>query len=71
MLKVKLIKEEFDENMKNKGSKEFQDMAERITTQVSESQIGLDNVISTNRAQRSRLFPVNICQHSCSALRVH
>lgn len=45
MLKVKLIKEEFDENMKNKGSKEFQDMAERITTQVSESEIGLDKVI--------------------------
>ena len=35
MLKVELIKEDFDENMKNKGSKEFQDMAERITTQVS------------------------------------
>ncbi|KAL9989659.1 hypothetical protein ACROYT_G004227 [Oculina patagonica] len=34
ILKVELIKEEFDENMKNKASKEFQDMAERITTQV-------------------------------------
>ena len=41
MLKVELIKEEFDENMKNKGSKEFQDMAERITTQVSASRVAL------------------------------
>jgi len=35
LLKVELIKEDFDENMKNKGSKEFQDMAERITKEVS------------------------------------
>lgn len=34
MLKVELINEDFDENMKNKSSKEFQEMAERITTQV-------------------------------------
>ncbi|XP_020632814.1 brain-specific angiogenesis inhibitor 1-like isoform X2 [Orbicella faveolata] len=34
LLKVELIKEDFDENMKNKGSKEFQDMAERITKEV-------------------------------------
>ena len=39
MLKVELINEDFDENMKNKSSKEFQEMAERITTQVSSLRI--------------------------------
>lgn len=35
ILKVKLPNEEFDENMKNKDSKQFQDMAKRIISQVS------------------------------------
>ncbi|KAJ7378045.1 Cadherin EGF LAG seven-pass G-type receptor 3 [Desmophyllum pertusum] len=34
ILKVKLPNEEFDENMKNKDSKQFQDMAKRIISQV-------------------------------------
>ena len=35
MLRVRLINEEFNDNMKNKDSKEFQDLAEKITSQVS------------------------------------
>ena len=43
MLKVELINEDFDEDMKNKNSKEFQDMAERITTQVSALRIAFSS----------------------------
>lgn len=62
MLKVELIKEDFDENMKNKDSKEFQDMAERITTQVSTLRIvnSCFCFIITQKAQRDLLLPVNI-----------
>lgn len=35
MLQVELTEEEFNENMKNKDSKEFQDIAKKIITQVS------------------------------------
>lgn len=38
LMKVKLIKEEFNENLNIRESKEFQDLSERIVSQVKENE---------------------------------
>lgn len=48
LMKVKLIKEEFNENLNFRESKEFQDLSERIVSQVKENesfQIRINNSI--------------------------
>ena len=38
-MRVKLINEEFNENLNNRESKEFQDLAEKIVSQVKGNEI--------------------------------
>lgn len=63
ILKVKLINEEFDENMKNKDSAAFQDMAEMITTQVRSKDSQMTQVTKhvlhyeNNTASKTRMDP--------------
>ena len=48
LMKVKLIKEEFNENLNIRESQEFQDLSERIVSQVKENesfQIRINNSI--------------------------
>ena len=48
LMKVKLIKEEFNENLNIRESKEFRDLSERIVSQVKENesfQIRINNSV--------------------------
>lgn len=46
-MRVKLIKEEFNENLNSRESKEFQDLSERIVSQVKEINLSVCCIFQT------------------------